>query len=58
MLTDAGVDWQMHLYGGVVHSYTNKDADKLGQPAFARYDAKADRRSWNSMAALFAEVFA
>jgi len=58
MLTDAGVDWQMSLYGGVVHSFTNKDADKAGRPEFLRYDANADRRSWNEMAALMAEVFA
>jgi dienelactone hydrolase len=58
MLTDAGVDWQMSLYGGVVHSFTNKDADKAGRPEFLRYDERADRRSWGEMAALMAEVFA
>lgn len=52
-----GVDWQLHLYGGVVHSFTNPDADRLGRPEFARYDAKADARSWASMIALFDEVF-
>lgn len=58
MLTGAGVDWQVHLYGGVVHSYTNPDAAAMGMPDFARYDAKADERSWNSMALLLKEVFA
>ena len=58
MLTDAGVDWQMSLYGGVVHSFTNKDADAAGRPEFLRYDAAADRRSWREMAALMEEVFA
>jgi dienelactone hydrolase len=58
LLTEAGVDWQMTLYGGVVHSFTNKDADKVGAPEFARYDAKADARSWRQMAALLEEVFA
>jgi len=57
MLTDAKVDWQVTLYGGVVHSYTNPEADKMGRPEFARYDARADRRSWNQMAALLDEVF-
>jgi dienelactone hydrolase len=57
MLTGAKVDWQVTLYGGVVHSYTNKDADKMGQPQFLRYDAAADRRSWEQMAALLKEVF-
>jgi dienelactone hydrolase len=58
MLTDAGVDWQMSLYGGVVHSFTNPEADKAGRPEFLRYDERADRRSWNEMAALMQEVFA
>lgn len=52
-----GVDWQMHLYGGVVHSFTSPDADARGMPEFARYDAAADTRSWASMTALFDEVF-
>lgn len=30
----------------------------MGRPEFARYDAKADARSWASTAALFDEVFA
>lgn len=52
------VDWQMHLYGGVVHSFTNPAADAMGRPEFARYDAKADARSWAAMCLLFDEVFA
>jgi dienelactone hydrolase len=51
-----GVNWQMHLYGGVVHSFTNEKAAALGQPGFARYDADADARSWRAMRELFAEV--
>jgi dienelactone hydrolase len=58
LLREANVDWQMHLYGGVVHSYTNPDADKAGNPAVLRYDARADRRSWASMTQLLGEVFA
>jgi dienelactone hydrolase len=53
-----GIDWQMHLYGGVVHSFTNPEADKMGRPDFARYDANADARSWASMIAFFDEIFA
>jgi dienelactone hydrolase len=52
-----GVDWQMSLYGGVLHSFTNPQADKIGRPELARYDAKADARSWRQMHALFDEVF-
>lgn len=56
-MREGGVDWRMHVYGGVVHSFTNPDADKLGRPEFARYDADADTRSWAEMRALFDEVF-
>ncbi len=51
----AGVDWQMHLYGGAVHSFTNPTAD--GSNPAIKYDANADRRSWQAMRNLFAEVF-
>lgn len=51
------VDWQMHVYGGVVHSFTNPDAAAMGRPEFARYDATADARSWDAMIDLFDEVF-
>jgi dienelactone hydrolase len=56
-MRNGGVNWQMSLYGGVVHSFTNPDADKMGRPDFARYDAQADTRSWAEMQALFDEVF-
>jgi dienelactone hydrolase len=51
------VDWQMKLYGGVVHSFTNPDADAMGMPDVARYDAVADQRSWDEMIAFFGEIF-
>jgi dienelactone hydrolase len=51
------VDWQMNLYGGVVHSFTNPAADSRGMPRMARYDAKADARSWAEMHAFFDETF-
>ena len=49
------VDWQLCSYGGAVHSFTNPDADKFGNPALA-YNAAADRRSWAAMLALFEEA--
>ena len=52
----AGVDWQLHLYGGVGHSFTNPDIDSWGFAGFA-YDEKADRRSWAAMRDLFGEIF-
>jgi dienelactone hydrolase len=51
----AGVDWQMLLLGGCVHSFTNKAADAANNPAI-RYDAAADARSWRAMLNLFDEV--
>jgi dienelactone hydrolase len=56
-MREARVDWRMHLYGGVVHSFTDPAADARGIPERARYDAGADRRSWAEMLALFDEVF-
>src|SRR5262245_53636117 len=55
-MRDTEVDWQLCSYGGAVHSFTNRDADKLGNPAFA-YNAAADRRSWAAMLSLFEEAF-
>jgi len=52
----AGVaDWQVELYGGVGHSFTNPRAGDLGLPGVA-FDARADARSWRSMLALFDET--
>jgi dienelactone hydrolase len=56
-MREGGVQWQMSLYGGVVHSFTNKQADKAGKPEAMRYDARADARSWAEMGLLFNEVF-
>ena len=50
------VDWQVHAYGKTVHSFTNPDADKLGNPALG-YSASADKRSWKAMLDLFGEEF-
>lgn len=52
-----GVDWQLHIYGGVVHSFTDPEADKRGNPDFLRYDLAADARSWAAMRTLLDEVF-
>ena len=48
----ASVDWQLHVYGGVYHTFTDRRCDDFGMPDFARYDAQADRRSWLSMCAV------
>ncbi len=55
-MREAGVDWQMHLYGNTVHSFTNPEAAKRNMPDAIRYSPEADTRSWASMLALFAEA--
>jgi dienelactone hydrolase len=55
-MRDANVDWQMNIYGGAVHSFTNPNADKAGIPGVA-YNERADKRSWQAMKAFFAEIF-
>ena len=57
-MTAGKVDWQLHLYGGVVHSFTNKEADSRGQPDVLRYSENADRRSFKSLVDFLGEVFA
>ncbi|GAB2174563.1 dienelactone hydrolase family protein [Dongia sp. agr-C8] len=51
-MRNGGVDWQMHLYGGVVHSFTNIEADRRNNPVM-RYSEAADKASWASMQELF-----
>lgn len=51
-----GADWQLHLFGGVGHTYTNPAVNALKLPGY-RYDAAADRRSWAMMLDLLQEVF-
>jgi dienelactone hydrolase len=55
-MKQAGGDWQLHVFGGVGHSFTNREIDALGYPGFA-YNEQADRRSWSLMLALFDEIF-
>jgi len=50
------VDWQLHSYSGVVHGFTNPEADNAGTPALA-YNEAADRHSWQAMLELFRQTF-
>lgn len=54
-MEEGKVDWQMVLYGGVGHSFTNPDIDVYEFPGFA-YDQNADARSWRAMRDFFDEV--
>jgi dienelactone hydrolase len=52
----AGVDWQLVMYGGAVHTFTNRDAGTDPSKG-AAYNEKADRRSWEAMKDFFGEIF-
>ncbi len=56
-LEEAGANWEMDVYGGARHGFTNPDAASFGIPNLA-YDAQADARSWARMRAFFDEIFA
>jgi dienelactone hydrolase len=53
----AGVDWQMHLYGGAKHRFTDPDAAAAGVPGL-EYNPLAAARSWQAMLELFEETLA
>jgi dienelactone hydrolase len=52
----AGADWQMVLYGGAVHAFTNPGAGSDNSKG-AAYNARADERSWEAMRRFLAEIF-
>jgi dienelactone hydrolase len=55
-MRSGGVDWQMVLYGGAVHSFTNPASGNDPSKGVA-YNERADRRSWRAMKSFFAELF-
>ncbi len=52
-----GVDWEMNLYGGAAHSFTNPEAGGMGVPGIEYHEPTA-RRSWAAMVDLFDETIA
>ena len=55
MRDQANARWQVNLYGGVRHNFT--DPDTGGDPDVFRYDAHADRESWNAAKFLLRDAF-
>lgn len=55
-MRNAEVDWQVNIYGGAEHSFTNIFADHAGIPG-VRYHRNADLRSWEAMRQFLAERF-
>ena len=56
-MRQAKADWQMVLFGGAVHSFTNPEATGLNMPGVA-YDAKTAARAFQCMEFFFKEIFA
>ena len=56
MLSQTNLDWQVIVYGGAIHSFTNPLSDKFGVDGVG-YNRLADQRSWRHMLGLFKEVF-
>jgi dienelactone hydrolase len=54
-MRNAKADWQMNIYGGAVHAFTNPDADRHHIPGIA-YNKEADQRSWQAMQEFFREL--
>ena len=54
-LTDARVDWQMHIFGHTTHAFTNPEAnDPQGG---MNYQPLSSARGWELMRHFFAEIF-
>ncbi len=55
----ASIDYQLHSYEGVKHSFTNPDADavaeKFSMPL--AYNKVADEDSWDRMQLFFKQLF-
>lgn len=53
-MSAAGADWQIHIYGGAMHAFTNPEAN---DPDFGTvYNATVDRRSWQTLENFLAEI--
>jgi dienelactone hydrolase len=52
--TDAGADWQLHVYGHTAHAFTNPAAHN--RAGGMQYDEAADRRSWHALEEFLAEA--
>lgn len=55
-MNSAMADYQIIVYSGAVHGFTNPNAGKAGLNGVA-YNAKADKRSWEAMKQFYAEIF-
>jgi dienelactone hydrolase len=56
-MTQAGVDWQINIYGGSKHGFTNPESDHAGMPMLG-YHEPSDRRSWKALLDFLKETLA
>ncbi len=54
-MRDNKVDWQITFYGGAVHAFTQPDPGFVNPGA--KYNEKADKRSWQAMKDFFVGYF-
>lgn len=55
-LNAAGADWEMVVYSGARHGFTNPHASQYGMDGIS-HNEKADQRSWALMQSFFEEIF-
>jgi dienelactone hydrolase len=55
-LEQTKADWQMVIYGGARHSFTNPSSNQYGMKGI-QYQKQADQRSWEHMKLFFNELF-
>lgn len=53
----ADADWQLTVYGQALHSFTNEDVDRLGDPRMG-YDRRAHEQSWAALLGFLEDVLA
>jgi dienelactone hydrolase len=54
-LSGAGADWQIHAYGGTMHSFTNPNANAPEKGVM--YNDTASQRSWATLERFLNELF-
>ena len=55
-MRDAGVDYQVNVYGGAKHGFAIPGSETRGLPGLG-YSASADTRSWEEMMGFLSDIF-
>ena len=55
-MKNAGINYEIDIYGGAVHAFTNKNSGNDPSRGVA-YNKQADERSWEKMKEFFNEIF-